>query len=159
MLSEEEKEAIEYFSVVNFLYNQGLKDMKYLDDMANRMNILLNLIEKLQKEIKHQKQQRKYWRDNFYEQQEEIEVLKEDLDKKVKALDIAMSNPDYICKDKIREKIKNIEDIYKKEMKPYQTKYGLNVSLLSKKEKEELINKRNGLLTQKITLEDLLEGK
>lgn len=65
---------------------------------------------------------------------------------------------DYISKDKIREKIKNIEAIYKKEMKPYQTEYGLNLSLLSKKEKEEVINKRNGLLTQKITLEELLEG-
>ena len=43
------------------------------------------------------------------DQQEEIEVLKEDLDKKVKALDIAMSNPDYICKDKIRERIKHNE--------------------------------------------------
>ena len=42
-------------------------------------------------------------------QQKEIEVLKEDLDKKVKALDIAMSNPDYICKDKIRAKIKELE--------------------------------------------------
>lgn len=67
-------------------------------------------------------------------------------------------NKDYINKDKIRERIKNIEDTYKKEMKPYQTEFGLNVSLLSKKEKEELINKRNGLLTQKITLEELLEG-
>ena len=70
---------------------------------------------------------------------------------------IADYSHNYISKDKIREKIKNIEDIYKKEMKPYQTEYGLNVSLLSKKEKEELINKRNGLLTQKITLEELLE--
>ncbi len=34
---------------------------------------------------------------------EKIDDLKEDLSKKVKALDIAMSNPDYICKDKIRE--------------------------------------------------------
>ena len=43
-------------------------------------------------------------------QKEEIEVLKEDLDKKVKALDIAMSNPDYICKDKIREILKDLEE-------------------------------------------------
>ena len=42
-------------------------------------------------------------------QQKEIEDLKEDLDKKVKALDIAMSNPDYICKDKIRDYKKDIE--------------------------------------------------
>lgn len=43
-------------------------------------------------------------------QQQKIEELKEDLSQKVKALDIAMSNPDYICKDKIR---KTIEDALK----------------------------------------------
>lgn len=41
--------------------------------------------------------------------QYKIEELEEDLDKKVKALDITMSNPDYICKDKIRKKIKDLE--------------------------------------------------
>ena len=85
MLSEEEKDAIAYFSVANILYNQGLKDMKYLDDMANRMNILLNLIEKLQREIKHQKQQRKYWRDNFYKQQKELKEWFEIADKILRA--------------------------------------------------------------------------
>ena len=92
--------------------------------------------------------------------QKEIEELHKEINRRIK---LKIENEkcvdrDFIYKGKIREKIKNIEDIYKKEMKPYQTEYGLNVSLLSKKEKEELINKRNGLLTQKITLEDLLEG-
>ena len=105
-MSEEEK-AIEY---IKEFKNEVFEGVGNKSIMAKNIDILLNLIEKLQKEIKHQKQQRKYWRDNFYEQQEEIEVLKEDLDKKVKALDIAMSNPDYISKDKIRAKIKELED-------------------------------------------------
>ena len=99
-MSEEEKKAKEY---IKEFKNEVFEGVGNKSIMAKNIDILLNLIEKLQKEIKHQKQQRKYWRDNFYEQQEEIEVLKEDLDKKVKALDIAMSNPDYISKDKIRE--------------------------------------------------------
>ena len=49
-------------------------------------------------------------------QQKEIEDLKEDLSKKVKALDIAMSNPDYICKDKIKAKIKELEEQCEKEL-------------------------------------------
>ena len=116
MLSEEEKEAIEYFSVANILYNQGLKDMKYLDDMANRMNILLNLIEKLQKEIKHQKQQRKYWRDNFYEQQKEIKELTLDLEEMTKSNNHKLENwvhknilNSYVRKDKIKEKLNYFE--------------------------------------------------
>ena len=64
---------------------------------------------------------------------------------------------DYISKDKIKERIKTIKEIYEREMKPYQTEYGLNVSLLSKKEKDELIGKRNGLLLQIAAYESLLE--
>lgn len=68
-----------------------------------------------------------------------------------------LSKNNYIDKDKIRDKIKKLEDIYEKEMKPYQTEYGLNLSLLNKKEKEELINKRNTLLIEIETLKELLE--
>lgn len=64
---------------------------------------------------------------------------------------------DYISKDKIKERIKTIKEIYEREMKPYQTEYGLNVSLLSKKEKDDLIGKRNGLLIQIASFESLLE--
>jgi hypothetical protein len=63
----------------------------------------------------------------------------------------------YIHKDKIRERIEQTKKTYQEEMKPYQTEYGLDVTYLSKKEKEELINKRNCLLTQIKTYEMLLE--
>ena len=63
----------------------------------------------------------------------------------------------YIHKDKIRERMEQTKKTYQEEMKPYQTEYGLDVTYLSKKEKEELINKRNCLLTQIKTYEMLLE--
>ena len=62
-----------------------------------------------------------------------------------------------IRKDKIRDKKTKLEEIYQKEMKPYQTEFGLNLSLLSKKEKEEVINKRNTLLIEIEVLNELLE--
>ena len=52
-MTSEEQEALEYFKEVNNLYKQGLKEMKYLDDMASRMDIILNLIEKQQKQIEY----------------------------------------------------------------------------------------------------------
>lgn len=50
------------------------------------------------------------------------------------------------------------EKVYEKEMKPYQTEYGLDVTYLSKKEKAELVNKRNCLITQMETYKQLLGG-
>lgn len=49
----------------------------------------------------------------------------------------------------LKKRIKNVEDCYEKLVKPYQTEYGINTSLMAKKEKEEFINKRNCLLVQK----------
>lgn len=43
-------------------------------------------------------------------------------------------------------------------MKPYKRDYGLDVSLLNRKEKAELINKRNCLITQMETYKQLLGG-
>ena len=86
---------------------------------------ILNVIEKLQKEIKHQKQQREYWRDNFYEQQNEIEEKTtiimagaekvKQLEKEIEALEIIhntykemIEENNYISKDKIRKKMREI---------------------------------------------------
>ena len=70
-LSEEEKKAIEYLeNRLDILHN----NTQWTTEKS--IKIVLNLVEKLQREIKHQRQQRKYWRDNFYEQQKEIEELK-----------------------------------------------------------------------------------
>lgn len=127
----------EVMDALCMLHDLAKKDTTYTTQ-DEQFNIVYKHIEKLQKEI------------------EELKKPKYIIDCKTNK--ITKLTNDFISKDKIKEKIKNIEDIYKKEMRPYQTEFGLNVSLLSKKEKEELINKINGLLTQKITLEDLLEG-
>lgn len=152
--SEEEKKAVEYLTKYIHWETYGERSLE------TDIKTVLKLVEKQQKEIEEKTtillagaekvkqlekgnrslmESRIKWKNRYYKEK--------------------AKNKEFISKDKIREKIKNIEDIYKKEMKPYQTEYGLNVSLLSKKEKEELINKRNGLLTQKITLEELLEEK
>ena len=143
-LSEEKKKAIETLKEV------ASDDFDTLgDDISPKMaQNILNVIDKQKKEIKKEKSRIMELAELLDKQENEINSLQQELE---------IQKGCSISKYKIREKIKNIEDIYKKEMKPYQTEYGLNVSLLSKKEKEELINKRNGLLTQKITLKELLE--
>lgn len=63
----------------------------------------------------------------------------------------------YIHKDTIQKHLKSVEKVYEEEMKPYQTDYGLDVTYLSKKEKAELVNKRNCLIVQMETYKQLLE--
>lgn len=60
--------------------------------------------------------------------------------------------------EKLEERIESVKKCYKKEIEIYydDTIKALNTSCLSKKEKEELINKRNCLLIQKTTLEEIL---
>lgn len=63
-----------------------------------------------------------------------------------------------ISKDKIKKDLETCEKVYEREMKPYQREYGLDVTYLSKKEKEKLINTRNCLITQMETYKQLLGG-
>ena len=60
-------------------------------------------------------------------------------------------------KEYLENRIKSVEETYEKEMKPYQTEYGLVLSYLSKKEREEVINKRNCLLVQKEAYKEILK--
>lgn len=64
-----------------------------------------------------------------------------------------------VSKDRIRKDLETCEKVYKEEMKPYQREYGLDVTYLSKKEKEKLINTRNCLIAQMETYKQLLEDK
>ena len=64
----------------------------------------------------------------------------------------------YISRDEIEKALEICEKVYEKEMKPYQREYGLDVTYLNKKEKAELINKRNCLITQMETYKQLLGG-
>ena len=78
---------------------------------------------------------------------------------KTNAVPNEIINISYVSKDRIREKLETCQKTYEKEMKPYQREYGLDVTYLSKKEKNELINKRNCLLVQMETYKQLLEEK
>ena len=122
-LGEEDKKAIEDSKeLINELGKHKDKDFigrvyyknKPIEDT---LMLLLNIIERQQDEIDTWEEtendyEHELARNNeqISKQQREIEVLKEDLDKKVKALDIAMSNPDYISEDKIKEKLKELEE-------------------------------------------------
>lgn len=64
----------------------------------------------------------------------------------------------YISREEIEKALEVCEKVYEKEMKPYQREYGLDVTYLSKKEKAELVNKRNCLITQMETYKQLLGG-
>ena len=63
----------------------------------------------------------------------------------------------YISRDEITKALEVCEKVYEEEMKPYQREYGLDVTYLNKKEKTELINKRNCLITQMETYKQLLK--
>ena len=90
--------------------------------------------------------------------------LREDYLRRMKASNEVLRKQGYISKDKIKERLEQTKKVYDEEMKPYMIEVGngekvLNVTYLSKKEKEELINKRNCLLVQIKTYELLLEEK
>lgn len=63
----------------------------------------------------------------------------------------------YISRDEITKALEVCEKVYEEEMKPYQREYGLDVTYLNKKEKAELINKRNCLITQMETYKQILK--
>lgn len=63
----------------------------------------------------------------------------------------------YISRDEITKALEVCEKVYEEEMKPYQREYGLDVTYLSKKEKDKLINTRNCLITQMETYKQLLK--
>ncbi len=60
-------------------------------------------------------------------------------------------------KEYLENRIKSVEETYKKEMKPYQTDIGLVLTGLTKKEREEVISKRNCLLIQKEVYKEVLK--
>ena len=61
--------------------------------------------------------------------------------------------------EKIKDRIESIKKCYEKEInKYYDESIGtLNISCLNKKEKQELLNKRNCLIVQKATFKEVLE--
>lgn len=59
----------------------------------------------------------------------------------------------------LEDRIKSVDETYERELPLIDLGYGhkvLNISYLSKKEREEVINKRNCLLVQKATYQEIL---
>lgn len=52
--------------------------------------------------------------DLYNKEKEKNGILQKELDSKIDALDMAMNNPDYISKDKIKEKIKELDTMIEK---------------------------------------------
>ena len=100
----------EVMDALCMLHSLAKKDTTYTTQ-DEQFNIIKKYIEKQQKEIKHELNQRKYWRDNFYKQQKEIEELKKPKylvhfeNNKITKMELIN---DFISKDKIREKIKEL---------------------------------------------------
>lgn len=80
------------------------------------------------------------------------------IEKELKELQCIANKYDRLV-EKIKERIKSVEKCYNKLIKPYfdRSINMINTSYMSKKEKEEFINKRNCLLVQKATFEEILE--
>lgn len=57
----------------------------------------------------------------------------------------------------LEQRIESVKKCYNELIQPYQTEYGINVSLMTKKEKEEFINKRNCLLLQEHCYNEILD--
>ena len=93
MLSKEEKEAIEYFKSNLERTKEMGKRWGFQEEIKNN-EIILNLIEKQQKEIEELKQNRDEYKEEY---------------KKL----LNARYYDYISKDKIREKIEELESLSK----------------------------------------------
>lgn len=98
--------------------------------------------------------------DKWVENAKEVKQIDvcEFMHKFVKPLIIKANKYDSLV-EKIKDRIKSVEKCYEKEVKTYYDEsIGiLNVSCLNKKEKQELLNKRNCLIVQKATFKEVLE--
>lgn len=144
------KEAVEQLKSLKESIESSIGDAKDLDDIfvqdVEGIKTVLQELDRLQKEnvmLENTKMNCPYFNTSGIS-----------CDKKFCNLD------DYISKDKIREKIDNrISTVEKMLDEMIDKSIGcINVSLLNKKEKEEVINKRNCLTVQKATLEDIKKG-
>lgn len=149
-LSEEEKEAIEQLNKrYKFLKrnNQVVTDIWLTLDVHN-LGILLNITDKLQKEIDREKQYSDFYEDLCNKQQKEIEnlangirvlgtnpsITTEELIEEFRKNPISKEylekfRKEYISKDKIREKIKELKQIIEFEKPTYEDclKYTIDI--------------------------------
>ena len=139
-MTDEEKRAIIYWKGDISLYHNNTQLCS-----EHYAQIILNLIEKQEKEIEELKEKNRYIK---------AQIPRDRI--------FYFSEADYVSKDEIRKRMEQTKKVYDEEIKPYMIEVGngekvLNVTGLNKKEKVELINKRNCLLVQIKTYEMLLE--
>jgi len=102
-----------------------------------------------------------------YKNQLDLDYVEENYIRKIdvnKAINEARETMDKANKydrlmNKIKERIKSVEKCYEDLIKPYYDKEAdiINVSFMSKREKEEFINKRNCILVQKHCYKEILK--
>ena len=149
-----------------------LTDKEALETAIAELHAMQNLLDEKNEEIdrlhKENDLARKALIANSYEADERNNLLVkiQELQKeneKLKEIDLTTVHIKGVCdekerwRNKIREKIDNRISIVEKMLDEMIDKSigCINVSLLNKKEKEEVINKRNCLTVQKATLEDI----
>lgn len=115
------EEAIEILSdlVVSLQEQSSHKTFKEMIAIETLLTAYKKEKEKNKELEKTLKQTQNSWYEDtqkIEKQQKEIEkekekngILRKELNKKIDALDRAMNNPDYICKDKIKAKIEELE--------------------------------------------------
>lgn len=101
-MSEEEKKAIEYTKLDIKITKEQLKNgdlfmsEKQERERINNLKIILNLIEKLQKELNQEKEKNKELKEKYSRKLVDFQKEREEYEK------------NYISKDKIKEKIEEI---------------------------------------------------
>lgn len=104
-MNEEEQKAIEYFKNLDISFNTLLRIE--LKGFENAVNTIINLIEKQQKEIEEKTTILLTGAEKVKQLEKEITELKEEYKNEQLAELKELNN--YIRKDKIREKIKELE--------------------------------------------------
>ena len=181
MLSEDEK-AIQFYKRFIETEEQELKwmykeDEEYYRDSIEQKELLIkgwrnisNLITKLQKEIERQKEKRENQKVELAilnEKQKEMNKLKNTVssyhgmfkkqEKQIKELQKENEEKDKQIEQYLNKRIKDIEKCYNEMLTDIGGIKIINITGLSKKEKEEVINKRNCLLVQKHCYQEILE--
>lgn len=161
MSQEAFNELIDNFEVVATLTMYGRKSIKhYVKKMQAEREQNKKRIKELEEENAMLKKADNIARDVNIEEVTEVmnksyEEFMSNYINKQKVIDVIKN---YISREEIEKALEVCEKVYEKEMKPYQREYGLDVTYLSKKEKAELVNKRNCLITQMETYKQLLGG-
>ena len=104
-MNEEEKEAIQMLD--KFITEHKFYNIKHSDNLEDNIEIVLNLIEKLQKENEELKGTLRDTQNSWFEDTKKMEKLKKDFNE---ANNIAIKNmTEYVSKAEIKDKIEDLK--------------------------------------------------